>query len=197
MYDKAQTGTNTDIHNINGHALCRCPTLQTHCCRYLPEPVNTTGDYSSHTDTHTHAHRHTAGQMWSQESIQMGGDPVTLCSDNRLSDPRSVSVTSVIWNESESCVALCRAIAQTIMKCRVQSGLEELVMRLRPTNKRTRLAFLLDIRHQTAVLRWQRKGSFNRPCKHNLNTLHFWIYWGTCDFTKCFDELITIWSISH
>lgn len=162
--------------------------------------------------THTRAHRHTAGQMWSQESIQMGGDPVTLCSNNRLSDPRSVSVTSVIWNECEPCVTLCRALARIIMKSRVQSGLAELVMRLRPTNKRTSLAFLLDIRHQTAVSRWRQsltknfKGSFNRLCEDNFNMLHFWTYWGTWDFTnhsirklwsECFDELITIWRISH
>lgn len=36
----------------------------------------------------------------------MGGDPVTLRFNNRPSDPRSVPVTSLIWNKCEQRVPL-------------------------------------------------------------------------------------------
>lgn len=41
----------------------------------------------------------------------MGGDPVTLRFNNRPSDPRSVPVTSLIWNKCEPRVLLRCAAA--------------------------------------------------------------------------------------
>lgn len=75
--------------------------------------------------THT-CHTHT------QSDVKSGVHPdgrrsYYMCTyNNRLSDLRSVSVTSVIWNECEPSITLCFALSPTISNYSEESGSKHL-----------------------------------------------------------------------
>lgn len=71
--------------------------------------------------THTHMHTNTLGRKvrgpsrWEKILLHVRYN-------NRLSDLRSVSATSVIWSECEPSITLCCTLGQTISMYRAESG---------------------------------------------------------------------------
>ncbi len=86
-----------------------------------PESVNVTGD-QSHTQAHTHTHTHTQTHVKSEVHPDGKRSCYMCTSNNRLSDLRSVSVTSVILNECELSITLCCTLGPTISKYSEESG---------------------------------------------------------------------------